>query len=163
MEHVWAPWRMGFILNHKPEGCFLCENLQADQDKENYILERDDLTLVIFNIYPYNNGHLLVAPKRHVGILEELTEAEITALGKMQIRWLKILKQALNPHGFNLGMNLGAVAGAGLVDHLHYHIVPRWNGDTNFMPILADTKVLAQSLDACYEKLKLVAETISHG
>jgi hypothetical protein len=87
------------------------------------------------------------------GLLEELSDEEILALGKMQIRWLKILKKALNPHGFNLGMNIGSVAGAGLVDHLHYHIVPRWHGDTNFMPILADTKVLAQSLDACYDKL----------
>ena len=158
MDIIWAPWRINFILGEKEKGCFLCRKLNEDRDRENYILERTDHCLVIMNLFPYNNGHLMVAPFRHVGKLEELTEEESCEIMRLLRRWIKILKKAYNPDGFNAGINLGKAAGAGLEDHLHFHLVPRWNGDTNFMPAIGATKVMPESLDRGYDHLKSIME-----
>ena len=154
MDNLWAPWRMKYILGDKDDGCFLCEKVTEDNDNENFILERGTDTFVILNIYPYNNGHLMIVPYKHVADLDELNEKELLESSVLTKKWISILKKVMNPEGFNIGVNLGTVAGAGIKDHLHTHIVPRWNGDTNFMPVIADTKVIPQALTELYELLK---------
>lgn len=157
-EVIWAPWRIGFVTGKKEEGCFICRKLNEDKDKENYILERTRHCLVIMNIYPYNNGHIMIAPKKHIGNLEDLTEDEANEMMGLLVRWVRILKRAYNPAGFNGGINLGKAAGAGLEDHLHFHLVPRWNGDTNFMPVIGEIKIMPESLDAGYDNLRKLME-----
>ncbi|MBA7634016.1 AP-4-A phosphorylase [subsurface metagenome] len=154
MEQVWAPWRMKYILMDKSKGCFLCENLKQDDDAANYILYRGRKNFVIMNVYPYNPGHLMVAPHRHVASLEELTKEELHEHSEIVSRSLKVLRQVFDPQGFNIGVNIGKVAGVGLEGHVHTHIVPRWQGDTNFMPVTADTKVVSEALDETYKKLE---------
>jgi len=155
MKKIWAPWRNKYILNKEPEeGCILCNRIRQTDDKENYILYRGKLTFIIMNIYPYNNGHLMTAPYKHTALLEELNKEEGEELFTSLTIGIKLLKSIFKPDGFNLGMNLGKVAGAGIEDHLHIHIVPRWNGDTNFMPVLANTKILSISLEETYRLLK---------
>ncbi len=154
MKRIWAPWRMQFINMKKPRGCFLCENPRQDDDVKNYILFRGIKNFIILNSYPYNPGHLMVAPYRHVAGLEDLTAEERNEHFEIVSRCIEILRQEMNPEGFNVGMNLGKVSGAGMADHVHTHIVPRWQGDTNFMPVLADVKVLPEALAETYEKLK---------
>jgi ATP adenylyltransferase len=156
MQHLWAPWRKEFIKGPKPEGCFFCAAAAADpaQDADHLVLARTELALAILNRYPYNNGHLMVAPKVHLANLEELPPAVANELMAMTQRALRVLRQVLSPHGFNLGINGGKVAGAGVADHVHQHVVPRWDGDTNFMPILADTKILNESLTTSYQELR---------
>ena len=135
-------------------GCFFCQKLAAGDDEASYILVRSDASFVILNAFPYNPGHLMVAPLRHVGELEELTSEELAASAELLQRSIRVLKEASSPDGFNVGMNLGRVAGAGVPGHLHWHVVPRWNGDTNFMPVIADTKVLPEALAQTYARLK---------
>ncbi len=154
MKRIWAPWRMQFIRMKKPKGCFLCENPGQNDDVQNYILYRGSKNFVILNGYPYNPGHLMVAPYRHVADLEELTEEERNEHFEIVSRCVKVLRQEYNSEGFNIGMNLRRVSGAGIADHVHTHIVPRWQGDTNFMPVLADVKVLPEALTETYERLK---------
>jgi ATP adenylyltransferase len=154
MEQVWAPWRMKYILMDKSKGCFLCENLKQDDDAANYILYRGRKNFVIMNVYPYNPGHLMVAPHRHVASLEELTKEELHEHSEIVSRSLKVLRQVFDPQGFNIGVNIGKVAGVGLEGHVHTHIVPRWQGDTNFMPVVSDTKVVSEALDETYKKLE---------
>ena len=154
MEHIWAPWRIQYIEMEKPQGCILCEKPSQNTDAQNYILYRGEKNFVILNAYPYNPGHLMIAPYRHIAGLEELTDEEIHEHFEIA-RWsTKVLQQVLNPTGFNLGMNLGIVAGAGIAEHIHTHIVPRWQGDTNFMPVVADIKVFPEALAETYKKLK---------
>jgi ATP adenylyltransferase len=153
-EEIWAPWRIGYILEEKPQGCFLCEKPAEQRDTENYILHRGEKNFLLLNTYPYNPGHLMVAPYRHVGDLEKLTPEERREHFEMVIQGVTLLKKVLSPQGFNLGLNLGRTAGAGVEAHLHTHIVPRWEGDTNYMPVLADTKVIPEALAATYHKLK---------
>lgn len=153
MEQLWAPWRLAFILKKK-EGCIFCQKPQEGKDEENFILLRGEKNFIILNTYPYNPGHLMVAPYRHIANPEDLTPQEIEEHFQLVFRMIKALKSAFNPQGFNIGMNLGKGSGAGIVDHLHTHIVPRWEGDTNFMPIIANTKVIAESLTSVYERLK---------
>ena len=157
MERLWTPWRMEYIKGaDAADTCFLCEapNLDPEQDDRTYILHRGRDAFVILNIYPYNTGHLMVAPYRHTADLESLgAEEGLEGFGLLR-RSVEALKGAFDPHGFNIGMNLGRVAGAGIPDHLHFHVVPRWGGDTNFMPVLSDTKVLPEMLDETYAKLK---------
>jgi len=136
------------------KGCFFCEKLAAGDDEAAYILVRSDAAFAILNAFPYNPGHLMVAPVRHVGELEELTAAELAESDELLQRSIRALKESSKPDGFNLGMNLGRVAGAGVPGHLHWHLVPRWNGDTNFMPVIADTKVLPEALAQTYTRLK---------
>ena len=154
MEQIWAPWRIKYIQMEKPEGCVLCEKPGEDDDALNYILYRGEKNFIIMNSYPYNPGHLMVVPYRHVASLDELTSEERHEHFEMVSRSIKVLREAFNPGGFNLGANMGKVAGAGIDDHFHSHIVPRWQGDTNCMPVLADVRVLPQALAETYKILK---------
>jgi ATP adenylyltransferase len=153
MKYIWAPWRIQYIKSEKPKGCILCGLPAEDKDKENYILYRGVKNFIILNSFPYNPGHLLVAPYRHTGSLEELTAAERNEHYELVSRSIKVLKEVVGPGGFNIGSNLGKVAGAGIEEHFHSHIVPRWNGDTNFVPVLADVRVVPQALADTYDAL----------
>jgi ATP adenylyltransferase len=142
--------------------CFLCAAQQGTEDKEKLVLSRAPLSFVIMNLYPYNNGHLLVTPNRHISDLNGLSHEELADLFELTRRAVSWLEKAYQPHGFNVGINLGRVAGAGLPGHMHVHIVPRWNGDTNFMPVLGHTKVISQGLEATYTLLsKIIAEEVN--
>jgi len=154
MEKIWAPWRIEYIQMEKPEGCILCDKPKENNDVQNYILYRGEKNFLILNAYPYNPGHLMIAPYRHTASLEELTDEELKEHFEIVRRSTKILRQVFNPDGFNLGMNIGKIAGAGIDDHFHTHIVPRWQGDTNFTPVIADVKVLPEALSETYQKLK---------
>ncbi len=154
MKQIWAPWRIEYIQMEKPEGCILCEKPGQNSDATNYILYRGDKNFVIMNSYPYNSGHLMIAPYRHIANLEELTDEELHEHIEIVSRSVKVLRQVFNPDGFNIGMNVGRIAGAGIDKHIHTHIVPRWEGDTNFMPVLSDTKVINEALAETYKKLK---------
>ena len=150
MERLWAPWRMEYIdsaRDEEPGGCLFCEKPKEGDDEKALILARSEKSFAMLNKYPYNSGHLMVAPFRHVGELEDLEDEEALDMQKLLGRSIKALKEAMQPDGFNLGMNLGRVAGAGVPDHLHWHVVPRWNGDTNFMPTVSGTKILPEALD----------------
>ena len=156
-EVLWAPWRLNYIVATKdnPEGgCFICRGLADQADRENLVVWRGPQSVVLLNRFPYNNGHLLVAPAAHKATLAELTESEMVDLMHAQRRMIEVLDQVLEPHGYNVGLNLGRVAGAGLPGHLHWHIVPRWNGDTNFMPVVSETRVIVQSLESLYDLMK---------
>lgn len=149
MERLFAPWRLEYVKGDKPKECVFC-NLKGNND---LLLHETNLTTVILNKFPYNNGHLLISPKRHVADFEELTTDEHSDLFTLISSSISILKQALTPDGFNCGLNLGESAGAGIASHLHFHIVPRWNGDVNFMPILSETRVIPQHLTTTLELL----------
>lgn len=161
MKRLWAPWRMQYIRNAGQPGCFLCDIFRSDQDREHLVVQRGETGAVVMNRYPYNNGHLLVAPYRHVDSLETLSDKELLEMMRLTTLTCRHLKQVLHPDGFNLGLNLGTAAGAGLKDHLHLHIVPRWTGDTNFMPVLADVKVVPQPLDELWQQLRRALESVS--
>ena len=154
MEHLWAPWRIEYIEMEKPQGCILCDKPRENTDALNYILYRGDKNFVILNKYPYNAGHLMIAPYRHIASMEELSDAELHEHFEIVRLGIKVLRQVYNPQGFNIGTNMGRSAGAGIDDHIHTHIVPRWQGDANFMPVIADTKVVNESLAETYERLK---------
>ncbi len=154
MKRLWAPWRIEYILMEKPKECIFCKAIKENKDDENLILYRGKHSFIILNRFPYNSGHLMIVPYRHVKDIEDLNEEETTEMFILTQRSVKLLKTALNPDGFNIGINIGRVAGAGIESHIHIHIVPRWNGDTNFMPILSDTKVINQYLIETLEVLK---------
>ena len=154
MERLWAPWRMSYIKNaNKAKGCLFCRVLRSKKDKENLVLLRSEHSFAVLNIYPYNNGHLMASPKRHVISIELLNDAEICDLINTVKKAKLLLDRVLKPEGYNIGINVGRAAGAGIIGHLHIHIVPRWNGDTNFMPILSNAKIISQSLNELYRKL----------
>ena len=156
MESLHAPWRIEYILSPKPEsktGLF-ARIAQSSDDVANLVLTRDRTCFALLNRYPYNGGHLMVVPYKETPDLEGLTDEESTDLWQLVRRGINALKAIMKPDGFNVGINLGKVAGAGIHEHLHIHIVPRWNGDTNFMPVLTDTRVIVQSLDALYDLLR---------
>jgi ATP adenylyltransferase len=169
METIWAPWRVGYILGEgestplpqppNPTGCIFCDKPRAEDDAAHLIVARAKYCFVILNLYPYNNGHLMVAPYRHVARLQDLPPEEISELMIVAQRIEPVLKEKMNFDGMNIGMNVGRVAGAGIDAHLHLHIVPRWSGDTNFMPVLADANVIPQSLGAVRQ---LLAEPIQN-
>lgn len=152
MEQIWAPWRTVYIGGDHGGKCIFCEKLESERDRENLLLMRGEKTFVIMNLYPYNNGHLLIAPKRHVGEIEELTEEEMMELFRVTQKMVRVLR-AFNPEGFNVGINIGRIAGAGVPGHFHIHVVPRWGGDTNFMPVFGDVRVISESLEVTYNKL----------
>lgn len=154
MKYLWAPWRMEYILKEKNEGCIFCEIPKENQDKENYVLYRGKFCFVILNTYPYNNGHIMIAPYAHIKNLEELNRDTINELMSLCQKSISVLKEKMNPQGFNIGANIGKVGGAGILEHVHLHIVPRWQGDTNFMPVISDTKVMPQYLSETYDLLK---------
>ena len=153
MEYIWAPWRLEFIQSEKPKGCILCDKPKQNKDAENYIIYRGRLNFVMLNVYPYNPGHLMVAPYRHIDSIEGMTDDELHEHFEIVRRSTGILRDVYCPGGFNLGLNLGRVAGVGIADHIHTHIVPRWQGDSNFMPVIAETKVLPEALSLTYQKL----------
>jgi len=154
MEKLWAPWRAPYILGPKEEGCLLCRIAQQKQDLENLVLWRGRQCFVMLNRYPYNSGHIMVVPNRHEKDLEGLNPEEAGEMLDLARKSIRTLKRAMSPQGFNLGVNLGDVAGAGVEHHLHLHVVPRWKGDTNFMPVTARTKVISQALLESYEALR---------
>ena len=150
---IWAPWRIEYILGDKGGGCFLCKMFVEESDRDNLVLKRGKTCAVVMNRYPYTGGHLMVTPYRHLKNLADLTPEERLEMMDLTIEAVEILKAELKPDGLNLGYNLGAAAGAGLKDHIHQHIVPRWVGDTNFMPVLSDTRVMPQALMEQYDIL----------
>ena len=156
MKAIWAPWRMEYIRQPKTDGCFLCDICTGTADRDNLVLRRGRVCALVMNRFPYNNGHLMVAPYRHVPDLAALTDDERLETMRMLDEGVRALKLAIRPDGFNLGINLGRVAGAGLDTHLHTHIVPRWNGDTNFMPVLADVKIVPQTLTELWDRLHAI-------
>ena len=154
MDRLWAPWRIEYIKAEKEEGCIFCNKSNSSNDRESLILYRGNLCFVIINLYPYNNGHLMVVPYKHESDtlkIDMKTKLEVLTLADKSI---EILTEQMNPNGFNFGANIGEAGGAGIVDHLHYHLVPRWNGDTNFMPIIGETKIVVQSLKEIYDNLR---------
>jgi ATP adenylyltransferase len=153
MRRLWAPWRLEYVQSADEEtGCLFCRAADAD-DAEALVVHRGDGAIVLLNKYPYASGHLMVAPLRHTGDLASLTDDEALAIHRLAGTALAVLGETMYPHGYNLGWNLGRVAGAGVVDHVHLHVVPRWAGDTNFMPVLADVKVMAEALESTRTKL----------
>jgi ATP adenylyltransferase len=153
-ERLWAPWRMEYIQGTAgASGCIFCDKPAAGDDEANLIVHRGELAFVLMNLYPYSNGHLMVAPYRHVAAPGNLDEVERLEMWALLDRALAVLGEVMTPHGFNAGINIGRVAGAGVEDHLHLHVVPRWNGDTNFMPVLADIKVIPEHLIETRRKL----------
>jgi ATP adenylyltransferase len=156
MDRLWAPWRAQYIhegSSGADAGCFLCRGLADDDDPANLLVWRRPASAVFLNRFPYNNGHLLVAPLVHKGTLAELEGAELSEPLETVRRMVSVLDRLLRPQGYNIGLNLGKSAGAGLPGHLHWHVVPRWDGDTNFMPVLAHTKVIVESLAEFYDRL----------
>nr|MBU1328791.1 HIT domain-containing protein [Candidatus Omnitrophota bacterium] len=151
MNILWAPWRNKFVTIRKIKGCIFC--IKGQKDKDSFIIKKSIYSFAMLNIYPYNNGHIMVSPFRHVKDLKGLNDAELLDIIKLTRDMQVLLEKKLKPHGFNIGINTGKVAGAGYKDHLHIHIVPRWKGDSNFMPVIADTKVMPQSLEELYELL----------
>jgi len=150
---LWAPWRIEYIRSEKNACCFLCRIFTGNDDRGGLLLFRGKTCAVIMNRYPYNSGHLMVAPYRHIANLDGLTPEENLEMAELTARAVAVLREAVAPQGFNLGINLGEAAGAGLKDHLHQHIVPRWNGDTNFMPVLGGPRVMPEALEATYDLL----------
>lgn len=146
--------RMEYLTSAHFEGCFLCTDAETDDLEGNYILMRDELCLVVMNRFPYNSGALLVAPLRHVGGLEDLTVEERTRVMDLTVEAIEALKATMSPEGFNIGANLGAAGGAGVPGHMHMHVIPRWSGDTNFMPVVGETKVLPETLEQSYDRLR---------
>lgn len=154
---IWAPWRIEYIRALKDDVCFLCQNLKnKDKDEENLIINRGTNCFVMLNRFPYNSGHLMIAPYRHIGDISDLKKEERYEIMDLTVMAKELLKKAMQPEGFNIGFNLGPAAGAGLKDHIHLHIVPRWVGDVNFMPVLADIKVVPESLKETAELLRKV-------
>lgn len=154
MDRLWAPWRVKYVTQAKKLKCIFCQKPKQKQDKNNFIIQRTPNAFSILNIYPYNTGHIMVAPYRHVKDIRSLKQAEILELMELVKLSLEVLDKKIKPHGYNIGFNIGRIAGAGFDGHVHIHIVPRWEGDTNFMPILTQTKVLSQSLEELYNLLK---------
>lgn len=164
MDRLWAPWRMSYILEtvkqEQPEGCVFCRMVEESKDVDNLILIRGKHSFIVMNLFPYNSGHLMVVPKRHTGDFGLLSPDEHVEMGKLIEISRKALAECFTPHGYNIGMNIGRAAGAGILDHLHYHVVPRWNGDSNFMSAVGETKVLSESLPESYARLKKVIDRL---
>ena len=154
MERLWRPWRSEYMTMGSGEGCIFCDHLASGDDETAHILYRGEHVFVILNAFPYNTGHVMVAPLRHVGELGELSGAERTELFEVATEATKVIGEAMSPEGFNLGANIGAAGGAGIPGHLHVHVVPRWGGDTNFMTTIGDAKVLPEVLDQTDAKLR---------
>lgn len=157
-DQLWAPWRLEYIESaDKQSSCIFCDfpAMGEAHDAQNLILHRSEHAFVILNAFPYSNGHLMVVPFRHTSTFEEFTDPELLDVMRLNRLSLSLLKSAFHPDGFNLGVNMGRAAGAGIEQHLHWHIVPRWSGDTNFMPVLADVRVIPQSLAVTYARLKV--------
>jgi ATP adenylyltransferase len=154
MKRIWSPWRVQYIRVQNPAGCIFCDKPKEEKDSQNFILYRGKKNFVIMNLFPYNPGHLMVVPYRHQGKLEDMSAEERNEHYEIVSRAVVILREVSKSENFNIGMNLGRVAGAGIVDHVHTHIVPRWNGDNNFMPVIGETRVISESMEDIYKRLK---------
>jgi ATP adenylyltransferase len=154
MDRLWAPWRIEYIRSIKEDGCIFCDKPDNTDDREMLILHRGKLAFVMMNLYPYNNGHLLIAPYTHTDHSNNLSPEERSEIMELGDASMTILKQAMKAEGFNFGANIGSAGGAGIEEHIHFHVVPRWKGDTNFMPIVGHTKVQVQGLQECFDNLK---------
>ena len=154
MKRLWSPWRLEYLTAPKYEGCIFCRAVESNDDRENLVLLRGERAFLILNRYPYNNGHLMVVPYAHVPSLEDLDALTLADLMQLLKQGLAALRVAMGPEGFNVGANLGQVAGAGVEAHVHLHVVPRWSGDTNFMPIIGDMRVIPQTWLQTYDELK---------
>jgi ATP adenylyltransferase len=161
MQHMWAPWRMAYLTGHGPTGCVFCQKVDEHADDANLIVTRRERCFVTMNLYPYNNGHLMVVPYRHVASLEDLAPEELLDLMATVNLALAGLRNSMSPAGFNIGVNLGKAAGAGIDTHVHVHVVPRWAGDTNFMPVVADVRVVPESLIDTCRKVRQAIEAIT--
>ena len=156
-QRIWAPWRLEYVKDaskDNSDACVFCAALEAGDDEANLIVHRGERCFVILNKFPYTNGHLMVAPYEHVAALQELDADTIAEMMSFAQRGMNALEDGYSPHGYNVGFNQGRVAGAGVEHHIHMHVVPRWGGDTNFMPVIADTRVMPQTLEQSYEALK---------
>jgi ATP adenylyltransferase len=153
VKTIWAPWRNVYVEAQQKDYCIFCNKPKEAADKENYILYRGKMSFVMMNLYPYNNGHLMVSPYKHISSISKLDREDLVNLTLLTQISTQILEDVFKPEGFNIGMNLGRSGGAGFADHIHIHIVPRWNGDTNFMPVLSETKVISEHLNSTYERL----------
>jgi ATP adenylyltransferase len=158
MKHLWSPWRLEYLIGPKGEECIFCHAAEGDDDRENLVLLRGERAFLILNRFPYNNGHFMVVPYAHVPDLEDLDASTLTEMMLLLNRGLAALRKAMHPDGFNLGANLGQVAGAGIEEHVHIHVVPRWLGDTNFMPIIGEMRVVPQTWLQTYDDLKAALE-----
>lgn len=159
MKQLWTPWRITYLSQGSASGgseCVFCSKLQSGDARANHLLYRGSECFVTLNLYPYNNGHLMVVPNRHVSSIEDLSETEITELMVVTQQSIRVLKEAYNPQGFNVGINQGAAAGAGITGHLHQHVVPRWGGDTNYMTVIGDTRTIPEWIDQTYERLSAI-------
>ena len=154
MDRLWAPWRIDYIKSEKEKGCIFCDKPAEGDDHSMLILYRGENSFVIMNLYPYNNGHLMIAPYQHTDSTHELNSISISEIMELADQIMKIQKNIMNADGFNYGANIGYSGGAGIADHIHFHIVPRWTGDTNFMPVLGHTKVQMQGLQETYNDLR---------
>ena len=154
MQTLWAPWRMDYIKQEKPRGCIFCLFPAEESDRDNLLLARSAHSFAMLNRFPYNSGHLMVIPRRHVADFTGLPEAELTDLQRLLRLSVSVLGEDYRPEGMNIGMNLGKIAGAGIAEHLHWHVVPRWGGDTNFMPVIAETKVMVEHLCGAFDRLR---------
>lgn len=154
MDNLWAPWRIDYILGKREPYCIFCPEGGGQSDEERLILYRGQRIMVVMNKYPYNNGHILIAPWRHVSDIVDLTPDELMDISLCIQHCVHIIRRVMKPTGFNIGLNLGESAGAGIKEHLHFHVVPRWDGDTNFMAVLADIRCIPEHLRSTYEKLR---------
>jgi ATP adenylyltransferase len=155
-ERLWAPWRLEYIRGPRADECIFCRAVDSDDDEKHYVVHRGEQCFVILNAYPYNNGHVMVAPYRHEPTIEPLDDATLLEMMQLVRRSMAALREVYGPEGFNIGINQGGVAGAGIEDHVHQHVVPRWGGDTNFMPVIGDVRVLPQSLSDSWKELRRV-------
>ncbi len=162
MDHLFTPWRMDYIRSTKHDGCIFCEMLEME-DSAALILRRGEHAFLVMNRYPYNNGHFMAVPYRHVDTVELLTSEEITEVMALLAAGVTAVRCAWNPEGFNIGANIGRVAGAGVKDHVHLHVVPRWTGDTNFMSVLGDTRVIPQTLEQAYDEIRAALANLERG
>jgi ATP adenylyltransferase len=154
MEYIFTPWRYEYVSKvDEKKGCIFCEKAAADADRENLVVIRDELCFAMLNLYPYSSGHLMIAPYKHTGTIEDLDAESTAAIMALAKRCMAAIRDAFGPDGFNLGINIARVAGAGITDHVHLHLVPRWAGDSNFMPVIGDTRVLPMSLDQVWVAL----------
>ena len=156
-QRIWAPWRLAYVKNATKDveqGCIFCTKPAEDDDQANLIAHRGELCFVILNLFPYTNGHLMIAPYEHVAGLEDVDAATVAEMMALAQRSIRALDEVYEPHGYNVGFNQGRVAGAGVEHHIHMHVVPRWGGDTNFMPVLGDTRVLPEALEDSYAALQ---------
>ncbi len=159
LHHIWAPWRIDYVTRPPVEGCVLCVKAQAEKDEPEHVLYRGKSCYVLLNAYPYNSGHLMVVPYEHTGDFTQLGQETVCEMMQLAQVCMRAIERCLHPHGVNLGMNIGKVAGAGIDEHVHLHIVPRWSGDINFMTSVADVRVVPQALDASACQLRpLIAE-----